>query len=74
MTHEQTYTKRGLGLLAAGLAMLWSAAAVATVVVDIPASTSWQQAITAGNIVPSANGAGLTQAALEFYVPQILPL
>ncbi|HCZ15699.1 MAG TPA: hypothetical protein DHV85_14155 [Candidatus Accumulibacter sp.] len=74
MTHKQTYTKRGFGFLVAGLAMLWSATAVATVVVDIPASTSWQQAITAGNIVPSANGDNLTQAALEFYVPQNVPL
>lgn len=74
MTHQQTHTKTGLDFLVAAVAMLSSATAVAAVVVDIPASTSWQQAISAGNIVPSANGDNLTQAALEFYVPQNVPL
>lgn len=74
MFDEQTHTRKGRSLLIAALAMLSSATASATVVANIPTGTSWQQAIAAGNITPSQANDSLTQAALEFYLPQGVPL
>lgn len=74
MFDRQTYIKRSYGILVAVLALLSSASAGATVIVDIPSSTSWRQAIAAGNIVPSANGDPLTDAARDFYVRQNVSL
>lgn len=74
MTDKQTPIKRCLGILIAALAILSSARAGATILVDIPTAGSWQQAIAAGNIVPSTAGANLTDAALQFYLPQGVPL
>ncbi|RDE52346.1 MAG: PEP-CTERM sorting domain-containing protein [Candidatus Accumulibacter meliphilus] len=74
MFDNQTQIKKGRSFLFAALAMLASATAGATVVANIPTGTSWQQAIDAGNIVPSQNDAPLTQAAMAFYLTQGVPL
>jgi hypothetical protein len=75
MFDKQTHIKNGCNLLVAALAMLASATAGATVVANIPTGTSsWQEAINAGNILPSQNDAPLTQAAMEFYGTQGVPL
>jgi hypothetical protein len=74
MMDQQTYLSKGLGWAMAAVALLSSTVAGAAVLVDIPAGQAWQQAIAAGNITPSTTGAPLTQAALEFYEPQGVPL
>lgn len=70
MFDNQTHTRKGRSLLIAAMAMLSSATASATVLVNIPTGTSWQQAINAGNITASQAGDPLTQAALAFYGSQ----